>query len=68
MLGFPIKWKVERVQIMTHKETKQTDRTCEECGGTIIETYSDLVCEGCGLILGPREVGHEHMAPLEKEK
>ena len=49
-------------------ETKQTDRTCEECGGTIIETYSDLVCENCGLILGPREVGHEYMAPLKKEK
>ena len=53
---------------MTDKETKQTGRTCEECGGTIIETYSDLVCSDCGLILGPREVGHKHMAPLEKEE
>jgi predicted RNA-binding Zn-ribbon protein involved in translation (DUF1610 family) len=49
-------------------ETVVTDRKCEECGGRIVLTYSDFVCEDCGLVLGPRTEGHKYMEPISKEK
>lgn len=52
---------------MKNKNAKDTDRICEECGGRIIETYSDLVCEDCGIILGPRTVGLIYETPWEGE-
>lgn len=52
---------------MKNKNAKDTGRKCEECGGRIVETYSDLVCEDCGFVLGPREVGHKYMEPLERK-
>jgi predicted RNA-binding Zn-ribbon protein involved in translation (DUF1610 family) len=50
-------------------ETVVTDRKCEECGGRIVLTYSDFVCEDCGLVLGPRTVAEEkYYEPIKKER
>ena len=50
--------------IRENRVVVQTDKVCEECGGKVVETGTNVVCGDCGLELGPAEASHEHMAPL----